>query len=91
MLEFCPDESKWEEGKLGSLVKEMREAGQEPQREVKPRHKITLEQYAQLEEKFKREQARVKQLQKENNELKTELDEAEKRIRRLERGRPVAA
>ena len=91
MLEFCPDESKWGEGKLGSLVKEMREAGQEPQREVKPRHKITLEQYAQLEEKFKREQARVKQLQKENNELKTELQKAQKQLKRLERASPVAA
>jgi hypothetical protein len=86
MLEYCPDESKWEEGKLGSLAKEMREAGQEPQREVKRRHKITLEQYAEIEEKFKREQTRVKQLQKENAELRDELDKAQKRLKRLERG-----
>jgi len=86
LLEFCPDESRWEEGKLSTLVKEMREAGQGPQREVKRRHKITLEQYAQLEEKFKRELARVKQLQRENTELKTELEKAQKRLKRLERG-----
>jgi hypothetical protein len=86
MLEYCPDESKWEEGKLGSLIKEMREAGQEPQRDVKRRHKITLKQFAELEEKFKREQTRVKQLQKENAELKEELEKAQKRLKRLERG-----
>ena len=91
MLEYCPDESRWAEGQLGNLIKEMREAGKEPQREVKRRHKITLQQYAELEEKFKREQTRVKQLQKENTELKAELEKAEKRLRRLERGRPVAA
>jgi len=44
-----------------------------------------------LEEKFKREQTRVKQLQKENAELKTELQQAEKRIRQLERAKQVAA
>ena len=91
MLEFCPDESRWEEGKLSGLIKEMREAGHEPQREVKRHHKITLAQYAQLEEKFKREQIRVKQLQKENTELKAELQKAEKRLRRLERAKPIAA
>ena len=71
----------------------MREAGQGAgKREVKRRHKITLAQYAELEEKFKREQTRVKQLQKENTELKTELEKAEKRIKRLERAtKPVAA
>ena len=89
LLEFCPDESRWEEGKLSTLVKEMREAGQEPQREIKKRHKISLEQYAQLEEKFKREQARVKQLQRENHELKTELEKTQKQLKRL--GRGVAA
>ena len=86
LLEFCQDESKWEEGKLSTLVKEMRESGEGPQREVKRRHKITLEQYAELEEKFKREQARVKQLQRQNNELKEELEKAQKRLKRLERG-----
>ncbi len=91
MLEFCPDESRWGEGKLGALVKEMRDAGQEPQREIKRRHKTTLEQYAQLEEKFKREQTRAKQLLKENNELKAELEKAERRIKRVERTNPVAA
>ena len=86
LLEFCPDESRWEDGKLSTLVKEMRESGEGPQREVKRRHKITLKQYAQLEERYKREQARVKQLRMENTELKTELDKAQKRLRRLERG-----
>ncbi len=91
MLEFCPDESRWGEGKLGALVKEMRDAGKEPQREIKRRHKITLAQYAELEEKFKREQTRAKQLVKENAELKAELEKAERRIKRLERSNPVAA
>lgn len=91
MLEFCPDESRWGEGKLGALMKEMRDAGQEPQREVKRRHKITLAQYAELEEKFKREQTRAKQLVKENTELKAELEKAARRIKRLERANPVAA
>ena len=91
MLEFCPDESRWGEGKLRILIKEMRDAGHEPQREVKRRHKITLKQYAELEGKLKREQTRLKQLQKENSELKADLEKAQKRLRRLERGRPVAA
>jgi hypothetical protein len=37
------------------------------------------------------EQTRAKQLQKENAELKAKLEKAGKRLRRLERGRPVAA
>jgi hypothetical protein len=69
----------------------MGDAGKEPQREIKRRHKITLEQYAQLEEKFKREQTRAQQLLKENNELKAEIEKAERRIRKLERANPVAA
>jgi len=91
MLEYCPDENRWEEGKLGSLMKEMREAGQEPKRDVQRRHKITLAQYAELEEKFERERTRCKQLQRENAELKEELHKAEKRVKQLERAGSVAA
>jgi hypothetical protein len=66
-------------------------AGKEPQQEVERRHKITLAQDAELEEKFKREQTRAKQLVKENAELKAELEKAARRIKRLERSYPVAA
>jgi len=49
-----------------------------------------LKQYAQLEEKFKRWQARVKHLPR-NRNLKEEIEKDQRWPKRWEGGRPVAA
>ena len=90
MIEHFPKESQWGEGKLRSMYREVMEAGGEPEREVQRRHKITLEQYAELEEKWKKELARNRQLQKENVQLKSELDQVQTRLRRLEKAKVPA-
>jgi len=90
MIEHFPKESQWDEGKLRSMYKEVMEAGGEPEREVQRRHKITLEQYAEMEEKWKKELARNRQLQKENAQLKSELDQVQTRLRRLEKAKVPA-
>jgi len=93
MVEHFPKESQWSEGKLRSMYKEVMEANGQPERDVQRRHKITLQQYAELEEKLKREAARVRQLQKENAQLKSELDQTKAQLRELkkEAREPVAA
>ena len=92
-VEQFPKEAQWSEGKLRSMYKEVMEANGQPEREVQRRHKITLQQYAELEEKLKREASRVRQLQKENAQLKSELDQTKAQLRELkkEAREPVAA
>lgn len=91
MIEHFPRESQWSEGKLRSMYKEVMEAGGQPEREIRPRHKISLAQFAELEDKFRKEQARVKELQKQNAQLRSELDQAQTRLRRLEKREKVPA
>ena len=86
MLEQFPKESQWGEGKLRTMYDEVvAKSGEVQEREVRPRHKISLAQYAALEEKYHREQTRCKQLQQKVDELETELKEAQTRLRKLER------
>ena len=86
MLELFPRENQWGEGKLRSMYEAVVEKnGEAQEREVRPRHKISLAQYAALEEKFRREQARSKQLQQKVDELEAELKEARTRLKRLDR------
>ena len=85
MIEHFPKERDWSEGKLRSMYKTVMEAGSAPEREIQRRHKISLQQYAELEEKYKKELARNRQLQKQNAQLKSELDQVQTRLRRLER------
>jgi len=74
------------QGKCGACNEEVVEKnGEAQEREVRPRHKISLAQYAALEEKYHREQARCKQLQQKVDELETELKDARSRLRRQDR------
>ncbi len=90
MYEYFPKDSQWSEGKLRSMYKEVMEAGAQPPREVQRRHKITLEQYAELEAKWKKELARVQQLRKENTQLRSELDQIQTRLRKYEKSKASA-
>lgn len=90
MVEHFPREKDWSEGKLRTMYKTVMEAGGQPEREIQRRHKITLEQYAELEDKWKKELARNRQLQKENAQLRSELDQVQTRLRKLDKAKVPA-